>query len=90
MHEPWERFRIDVEQIEDEGEGAVGAIRFRAKGVDSGVEVDMRFSNAIRVRDGLATKLANRRTPEEALEAVRGDDAEAKRPARREGERARS
>jgi ketosteroid isomerase-like protein len=71
MHEPWERFRIDVEQIEDEGEGAVGAIRFRAKGVDSGVEVDMRFSTAMQVKDGLAIALLNGRSIEDAREALR-------------------
>jgi ketosteroid isomerase-like protein len=72
MHEPWERFRIDVEQVEDEGEGAVAAIRFRAKGVDSGVEVDMRFGMAMSVRDGLAIALVNRRSIEEARKTLRG------------------
>ena len=46
-------------------------IRFRARGSDSGVEVDMRFGNGIRIRDGLAIELLNRRTFEEAFEALR-------------------
>jgi ketosteroid isomerase-like protein len=71
MHEPWETFRIDVEQMEDEDDCALAAIRFRAKGVDSGIEVDMRFGMGIRVRDGLATNMVNRRTLEEAREALR-------------------
>jgi ketosteroid isomerase-like protein len=71
MREPWEVFRIDVERIEEEGDCVAAAIRFRATGVDSGVQVDMRFGNAIRVRDGLATELVNRRTFEEAREALR-------------------
>jgi hypothetical protein len=50
---------------------ALAAIRFRAKGVDSGIEVDMRFGMGIRVRDGLATDMVNRRTLEEAREALR-------------------
>jgi ketosteroid isomerase-like protein len=70
LREPWEVFRIDVEQVEEEGDLAMASIRFRAKGVDSGVEVDMRFANAIRVRDGLATDLVNRGTIEEAREAL--------------------
>jgi ketosteroid isomerase-like protein len=74
MHEPWERFRIDVEQVEDEGDGAVAAIRFRAKGVDSGVEVDMRFGMAMKVRDGLAIALLNRRSMEEARQALVAPD----------------
>jgi ketosteroid isomerase-like protein len=71
MHEPWEVFRIDVEHVEDDGDCAVGAIRFQGTGVDSGVKVDMRFGNGIRLRDGRATHLVNRRTLEEAREALR-------------------
>jgi ketosteroid isomerase-like protein len=71
LHAPWERFRIDVEQVQDEEDCALAAIRFRAKGVDSGIEVDMRFGMGIRVRDGLATDMVNRRTLEEAREALR-------------------
>ena len=71
MHAPWETFRIAVEHVEDEGDCALAAIRFSAKGVDSGIEVDMRFGMGIRVRDGLATDMVNRRTLEEAREALR-------------------
>jgi len=70
LREPWEVFRIDVERVEAEGDLAMAAVRFRATGVDSGVQVDMRFGNAIRVRDGLATVLLNRRTLEEARDAL--------------------
>jgi ketosteroid isomerase-like protein len=71
LREPWEVFRIDAERIEEEGDCVAAAIRFRAKGHDSGVQVDMQFGNAIRVRDGLATELVNRRTFEEARQALR-------------------
>ena len=71
MREPWQVFRIEVERLEEEGDCVAAAIRFRAKGVDSGVEVDMRFGNGIRVRDALATELVNRCTLEEAREALR-------------------
>lgn len=70
LREPWETFLIEVEQIEEERDCAAAAIRFRARGVDSGVEVDMRFGSAIRVRDGLAIELVNRRTFEEARASV--------------------
>ena len=70
LREPWEVFHIDVEQMEEEGDCVAAAIRFRATGIDSGVEVDMRFGSAVRVRDGLATELVNRRTLEEAREAL--------------------
>jgi ketosteroid isomerase-like protein len=73
MHEPWEYFRIDVEHIEDEGDWAIASLRFRARGADSGVEVDMRFGMAMRVQDGLATDFLNRRTFDEARKAVRSE-----------------
>jgi ketosteroid isomerase-like protein len=71
MLEPWEEFQIEVERIEEESEIVAAGIRFRARGSDSGVEVDMRFGNGIRIRDGLAIELLNRRTFEEAFEALR-------------------
>ena len=71
MHEPWALFRIDVEHIEDEGDWAIASLRFRARGADSGVEVDMRFGMAMRVQDGLAVEFLNRRTFDEARKAVR-------------------
>jgi ketosteroid isomerase-like protein len=70
LHAPWEEFRINVEHVEDDDEYAFAAIRFRGTGVDSGIQVDMRFGMGIRVRGGLATHLVNRRTLEEAREAL--------------------
>jgi ketosteroid isomerase-like protein len=83
MHEPWERFRIDVEHIEDDGDWAIASLRFRGLGADSGVEVDMRFGMAMRVSDGLGIEFLNRRTFDEARTAA----AAAARP---ESQRARS
>ena len=73
MLEPWEEFKIEVERIEEESEIVAAGIRFRARGSDSGVEVDMRFGIAVRIQDGLATDLFNRRTLEEARDAVPQD-----------------
>ena len=70
MHEPWTTFRIDVEDMDEEGDWVAAAIRFRARGVDSGIEVDMRFGHAIRVRHGVAVEFVTRRTAEEAREAL--------------------
>ena len=70
MHEPWERFRIDVDRIDEQGDCFVLTLRFRAEGGDSGAEVDMRFANAIRLRDGLQIEVVSRRTVEEAREAL--------------------
>lgn len=75
MHAPWEKFRIEVEHVEDDADHAFAAIRFRGRGVDSGIEVDMRFGMGIRVRDdGLAGHIVNRRTVDEAREALEHRD----------------
>jgi ketosteroid isomerase-like protein len=70
LREPWEVFRIDPERIEEDGDCVFAEIRFRAKGVDSGVEVDMRFGMALRMRDGLAVEIVNRRSVGEARKAL--------------------
>ncbi|HEX5980882.1 MAG TPA: nuclear transport factor 2 family protein [Thermoleophilaceae bacterium] len=78
MHAPWETFRIDVEHVEDDDEYAFAAIRFSGKGVDSGIEVDMRFGMGTRIgHDGLATHLVNRRTLEEAREVLKAQEPDA-------------
>jgi ketosteroid isomerase-like protein len=77
LHAPWEVFRIDVEHVEDDADCAFAAIRFRGTGVDSGIEVDMRFGMGIRVRDGVATHMVNRRTLDEAREVLRAQQPEA-------------
>ena len=70
VHEPWEEFRIGVEELGESGDRFWTATRFRAKGVDSGVDVDMRIGSAARVRDGLLAEVFTRRTPEEARDAL--------------------
>jgi len=70
MRSPWRDFRIEVEKLEEVDDCVIGSIRFRAIGVDSGVEVDMRFGSAIRLRDGVATEMVNGRTPEDARDTV--------------------
>jgi ketosteroid isomerase-like protein len=84
MLEPWDEFHIEVERVEEEGDIVAAGIRFRARGHDSGVEVDMRFGSGMRVRDGLAIELINRRSLEEVLEALR----QRKRETATDGERA--
>jgi len=71
LREPWETFRILAEEIEEDGDVVFASVRFQGTGVDSGVEVDMPFGNAILMRDGVATNIVNRRTAEEAREALR-------------------
>ena len=81
LREPWEVFHIEVEEIDDENEFVAVTLRFRAKGVDSGVDVDMRFGNAIRISNGLAIEIVTRRTVEQARQALR--DRRTTAPSRR-------
>jgi uncharacterized protein len=71
MLEPWKEFRIEVEQMAEEGDLAAAGIRFVASGRDSGVDVELRFGSGIRIQNGLAVELVNRRTFEEVREALR-------------------
>jgi ketosteroid isomerase-like protein len=71
LHAPWAVFRIDVVHVEDDDDCAFADIRFRGTGVDSGIEVDMRFGMGIRFRDELATHMVNRRTVDEARVVLR-------------------
>jgi ketosteroid isomerase-like protein len=80
MLEPWEDFGIEVEQMEEEGDIVAAGIRFVARGRDSGVDVELRFGSGIRVRDGLAVELVNRRTFEEVREALREAERAAQSP----------
>jgi ketosteroid isomerase-like protein len=79
MLEPWKEFRIEVEQMEEEGDIAAAGIRFVARGRDSGVDVELRFGSGIRVEDGLAVELVNRRSFEEVREALRESQRVAQR-----------
>ena len=72
MHEAWTEFRIDIEEMDEEGDCFVVALRYRGTGAGSGVQADLRFANAIRMREGLLLEIFSRRTVEEAREALAG------------------
>ena len=71
MHESWGEFRILIEHMDEDRDCFVLALRFRGTGAGSGAEVDLKFANSIRVRDGLQIEICSRRTVEEAREALR-------------------
>ena len=72
MHEPWESLRVELEQIEEERRDWVAyTFRFRAKGAESGLEVDLQFANAVRLSEGLEIEIIARRTLEEVREVIR-------------------
>jgi ketosteroid isomerase-like protein len=70
LHEPWDTLRSDPEAIEELGDWVVYLFRFRAKGAGSGVDVDLRFANAVHVVDGRTVRIVARRTLEEAREVA--------------------
>jgi ketosteroid isomerase-like protein len=57
MYEAWEEFRIDIERLDEECDCFVLALRFRGTGAGSGVEVDLKFANAIRMHEGLQAEI---------------------------------
>jgi hypothetical protein len=63
-----ETLRVELLHIEATGDGVVYAFRFRAKGADSGVEVDLEFANAVRLSHGLQIEIVARRSLGEARE----------------------
>jgi ketosteroid isomerase-like protein len=77
LHEPWETLRTDVLRIVREGDWAIVEFRFRAKGAESGAEVDMTFAQAMRIEGGLAIEMRGARSFDEAVESLRQE-----RPAR--------
>jgi ketosteroid isomerase-like protein len=72
MHEPWEVLRVDLDRLREVDEhNFVVEFRFRATGAESGASVDLCFTNAFRIRDGLVAEILAARTYEDALDRIR-------------------
>lgn len=56
LKEAWEYFDIHVIDLISEGGWVVTRVRFEAVGRESGVKVELPFSHAFRVEDGLVTR----------------------------------
>ena len=71
MKDAWEHMTIRVERTLDEDDGnVVVAVRFEAKGKQSGVPVELVFANLWQLRDGLVVRFASYPSFEMALEAA--------------------
>jgi len=70
MHDPWESVHGDVQRLVEGDDWAVIEFRFRAVGVESGVEVEMTYCNADRVRNGLLTHTYAHRDFDEAVRTL--------------------
>jgi ketosteroid isomerase-like protein len=68
MREPFEWFRMELEQSREEGDWAATSVHFRARGRGSGAETDLMFAHAARFVDGLVIELWAVPSYDEALE----------------------
>jgi ketosteroid isomerase-like protein len=67
----WEEIALDVERIEDLGDGRVlGLLTFHGRGRTSGVEVSVRYGHLATLRDGRFVHLRGFGDWEEALKAA--------------------
>jgi ketosteroid isomerase-like protein len=57
MLESWTSFEIDLQSLAEEEERVLAELRFRARGVASGIEVDLPFAHGWHLRDGLIDHL---------------------------------
>ena len=71
FREPWESIRIELEKVEDLGDGRVLALMtFHGKGRGSGVDVTTEYANVVTIRDGLWVYAVGYSDWESALEAA--------------------
>jgi ketosteroid isomerase-like protein len=77
IHEPWETLRFDLLRFAEGDDWTVGLFRFRATGVSSGAQVDMRFCNASRIRNGRFVEIDARRSFDEAVSRLQQQEENA-------------
>ena len=70
VHEPWERYVWEAEELHDNGDAVVVLVRARGWGRGSGLEVDRKAAMIWTVIDGKASELRFYRRREAALEAL--------------------
>jgi len=70
--EPWESFRVEVEELIDTSEDTVVSVsRVTARGSESGAEVEMRTYDVVKIADGKIRRRSHYQSREEALTAAR-------------------
>ena len=70
VHDAWERYVWEPEELHDTGDLVVALVRARGRGRGSGLEVDRKAAMTWRLRDGRASELRFFRDREAALEAA--------------------
>ena len=59
----WEWMQVEIKEIEEVGDRVLVTLHQRAKGINSGIEVDFTTYNVYTFRDGKVTSLELRLTP---------------------------
>jgi ketosteroid isomerase-like protein len=67
---PWENFMLEAEGFSDADDCVVVPFRVRARGRESGVDVDRRWAHIWTMRDGRAVRFEVSLDPEGALKAA--------------------
>jgi ketosteroid isomerase-like protein len=70
LHEQFDYERIEVEQIEEGPNGALGVFRMVVSGRVSGARLDQCFTHAFRFRDGLISEVYWFRTRDEGRQEI--------------------
>jgi ketosteroid isomerase-like protein len=68
--EPWAYFKSHIEQIVEEADTVVTAVRFEAVGRESGAKVGLALANLWQLEDGLIVRFAAYYSLADALEAA--------------------
>ena len=66
----WDKHKLDVEEVIEEGDDVVALIHLKGRGRGSGAEADVRFYAQAKVRDGKVAYIYDHEDREAALEAA--------------------
>jgi ketosteroid isomerase-like protein len=67
----WDDYELIPEEFADMGDHVVATVRLRGRGRGSGIEVDARFYDVYKLRDGKIVRMDQFTEQSEALEAAR-------------------
>jgi ketosteroid isomerase-like protein len=66
----WDDYEVMPEELVDSGDHVIATVRLRGRGRGSGVEIDARFYDVYKLRDGKIVRMDQFTERSQALEAV--------------------